>query len=157
MIYGVNMKPGELNIRNKRATFEYEIVDTYVAGIMLRGSEIKSVRDGKVSMNDAYCQFRDGELWVKNLNISEYKQATVWQHEPLRMRKLLLNKKEMSKLLAKVKERGFTIIPLRLFMNERGYAKLEIALARGKKVYDKRASIKEKDQKRDMDRSMIRR
>jgi len=151
------MKPGELNIRNKRATFEYEIVDTYVAGIMLRGSEIKSVRDGKVSMNDAYCQFRDGELWVKNLNISEYKQATVWQHEPLRMRKLLLNKKEMSKLLAKVKERGFTIIPLRLFMNERGYAKLEIALARGKKVYDKRASIKEKDQKRDMDRSMIRR
>lgn len=151
------MKPAELNIRNKRATFEYEIVDTYVAGIMLRGSEIKSVRDGKASMNDAYCQFRDGELWVKNLNISEYRQATVWQHEPLRMRKLLLNKKEMSKLLAKVKERGFTIIPLRLFLSDRGYAKLEIALARGKKVYDKRASIKEKDQKRELDRLNTRR
>lgn len=150
------MKPQELNVRNKRATFEFEIIDSYVAGIMLRGSEIKSVRDGRVSMNDAYCQFRDGELWVKNLNISEYKQATVWQHEPLRMRKLLLSKKELAKLLAKVKERGFTIIPLRLFMNERGYAKLEIALARGKKTHDKRASIKEKDQKRDLDRTMVR-
>lgn len=150
------MKPQELNVRNKRATFEFEIIDRYVAGIILRGSEIKSVRDGKVSMNDAYCQFRDGELWIKNLNISEYKQATVWQHEPLRMRKLLLSKKELGKLLAKVKERGFTIIPLRLFMNERGFAKIEIALARGKKVHDKRASIKEKDQKRDLDRSMQR-
>ncbi len=150
------MKPQELNVRNKRATFEFEIIDSYVAGIMLRGSEIKSVRDGRVSMNDAYCQFRDGELWVKNLNISEYKQATIWQHEPLRMRKLLLSKKELAKLLAKVKERGFTIIPLRLFMNERGYAKLEIALARGKKTHDKRASIKEKDQKRDLDRTMVR-
>ena len=149
------MKHGELNIRNKRATFEYEIVDTYVAGIMLRGSEIKSVRDGKVSMNDAYCIFREGELWIKNLSISEYRQATVWQHEPLRLRKLLLGKKELAKLLAKVKERGFTIIPLRLFMSERGFAKIEIALARGKKVHDKRASIKEKDQKRDLDRTMI--
>ena len=148
------MKPAEVNIRNKRATFEYEILDTYVAGMVLRGSEIKSVRDGKASMNDAYCQFRNEELWIKNLNITEYKEATVWQHEPLRMRKLLLSKKEISKLLAKVKERGFTIIPLRLFINERGFAKIEIALARGKKVYDKRASIKEKDQKRDMDRSM---
>ena len=150
------MKPQELNVRNKRATFEFEIIDRYVAGIMLRGSEIKSVREGKVSMNDAYCQFRDGELWIKNLNISEYKQATVWQHEPLRMRKLLLSKKELGKLLAKVKERGFTIIPLRLFMNERGFAKIEIASARGKKVHDKRASIKEKDQKRDLDRSLQR-
>ncbi len=141
------MKPAEINIRNKRATFEFEIIDRYVAGLMLRGSEIKSVREGKVSMNDAYCQFRDGELWVKNLNISEYKEATVWQHEPLRMRKLLLTKKELSKLLAKVKERGFTIIPLRLFVSDRGFAKIEIALARGKKVHDKRASIKEKDEK----------
>lgn len=148
------MKPAEVNIRNKRATFEYELIDTYVAGMVLRGSEIKSVRDGKASMNDAYCQFKDDELWIKNLNISEYKEATVWQHEPLRMRKLLLSKKELSKLLAKVKERGFTIIPLRLFITERGFAKIEIALARGKKVYDKRASIKEKDQKRDLDRSM---
>ncbi|HMU68356.1 MAG TPA: SsrA-binding protein SmpB [Chitinophagales bacterium] len=148
------MKPAEINIRNKRATFEFEIIDRYVAGLMLRGSEIKSVREGKVSMNDAYCQFRDGELWVKNLNISEYKEATVWQHEPLRMRKLLLTKKELSKLLAKVKERGFTIIPLRLFVSDRGFAKIEIALARGKKVHDKRASIKEKDEKRDLARTM---
>jgi SsrA-binding protein len=127
------MKPAELNIRNKRATFEYEIIDRYVAGIVLRGSEIKSVRDGRASINEAYCMFKEGELWVKNLNISEYKQATVWQHEPLRMRKLLLSKKELGKLLAKVKERGYTIVPLKMFLNERGFAKLEIALARGKK------------------------
>jgi len=120
----------------------------------LRGSEIKSVRDGKVSMSDAYCLFKDGELWVKNLNISEYKQATVWQHEPLRIRKLLLNKKELNKLLAKVKERGFTIVPLKMFLNERGFAKIEIALARGKKVHDKRESIRQKDEKRDLERSL---
>ncbi len=148
------MKPAELNIRNKRATFEYEIIDRYTAGLVLRGSEIKSVRDGKVSINEAYCMFKDGELWVKNLNISEYKQASVWQHEPLRMRKLLLSKKELSKLLAKVKERGYTIIPLKMFMNERSFAKLEIALARGKKTHDKRNSIKAKDEKRDLDRSL---
>ena len=148
------MKPAELNIRNKRATFEYEIIDRYVAGIVLRGSEIKSVRDGRASINEAYCMFKEGELWVKNLNISEYKQATVWQHEPLRMRKLLLSKKELGKLLAKVKERGYTIVPLKMFLNERGFAKLEIALARGKKTHDKRNSIKAKDKKRDLDRSL---
>ncbi len=150
------MKPNELNIRNKRATFEFEISDTYVAGLILHGSEIKSVRDGKISMNDAYCLFRDDELWIKNLNISEFKQATIWQHEPLRIRKLLLNKKEINKLHAKVKERGFTIVPLKLFLNERGFAKIEIALARGKKIYDKRQSIKERDEKRNMDRVMRR-
>ena len=148
------MKPAELNIRNKRATFEYEIIDRYVAGIVLRGSEIKSVRDGRASINEAYCMFKEGELWVKNLNISEYKQATVWQHEPLRMRKLLLSKKELGKLLAKVKERGYTIVPLKMFLNERCFAKLEIALARGKKTHDKRNSIKAKDEKRDLDRSL---
>ncbi len=148
------MKPAELNIRNKRATFEYEIIDRYTAGLVLRGSEIKSVRDGKPSINEAYCMFKDGELWVKNLNISEYKQASVLQHEPFRMRKLLLSKKELSKLLAKVKERGYTIIPLKMFMNERSFAKLEIALARGKKTHDKRNSIKAKDEKRDLDRSL---
>jgi SsrA-binding protein len=148
------LQQGEINIRNKRAYFEFEIIDKYVAGLVLRGSEIKSVRNGKVSMNDAYCLFKDEELWIKNLNISEFKQATVWQHEPLRIRKLLLRKKELSKLLAKVKERGFTIIPLRLFINERGFAKLEIALARGKKVFDKRESIKQRDVKRDLDRSL---
>ena len=148
------MKPAELNTRNQRATSEYEILDRYVAGIVLRGSEIKSVRDGRASINEAYCMFKEGELWVKNLNISEYKQATVWQHEPLRMRKLLLSKKELGKLLAKVKERGYTIVPLKMFLNERGFAKLEIALARGKKTHDKRNSIKAKDEKRDLDRSL---
>lgn len=149
------MKPAEINIRNKKATYEFEIIDTYVAGLVLRGSEIKSVRDGKVSMNDAYCIFKEEELWIKNLNITEYKQATVWQHEPLRIRKLLLNKKELKRLMTKVKEKGFTIIPLRLFLNERSFAKIEIALARGKKVHDKRESIKSKDQKRDLDRSLL--
>ncbi|MBC8173155.1 MAG: SsrA-binding protein SmpB [Chitinophagales bacterium] len=148
------MKPEQINIRNKKATFEFEILDRFVAGIVLRGSEIKSVRDGKVSMSDAYCLFRDGELWIKNLNISEFKQATIWQHEPLRIRKLLLNKKELNKLLGKVKERGFTIVPLKMFMTDRGFAKMEIALAKGKKVHDKRESIKQRDEKRDLDRSL---
>lgn len=148
------MKATEVNIKNKKAYFEFEIIDKYDAGIVLRGSEIKSVRDAKVSMSDAYCYFKDEELWIKNLNISEFKQATVWQHEPLRIRKLLLQKKEINKLLAKVKERGFTIIPLRMYLNEHGLAKMEIALARGKKVHDKRESIKAKDEKRDLDRSL---
>ena len=126
------MKQSEINIKNKRATFEFEILDTYVAGVILHGSEIKSIREGRANMSDAYCVFREGELWIKNLNINEYKQATMWQHEPLRIRKLLLNKKELEKLLAKVKERGFTIIPLKLFVTDRGVAKIEIALARGK-------------------------
>lgn len=148
------MKSSEVNIRNKRATFEFEVIDRYVAGIVLRGSEIKSVRDGKVSMSDAYCLFIKEELFIKNLNIAEFKQATVWQHEPLRVRKLLLNAKELKKLLGKVKEKGLTIIPLKMFLNERGFAKIEIALAKGKKVYDKRQSIKAKDEKRDTDRAL---
>jgi SsrA-binding protein len=148
------MKQSEINIKNKRATFEFEILDTYVAGVILHGSEIKSIREGRANMSDAYCVFREGELWIKNLNINEYKQATMWQHEPLRIRKLLLNKKELEKLLAKVKERGFTIIPLKLFVTDRGFAKIEIALARGKKVHDKRESIKQKDEKRDLERSL---
>ena len=148
------MKQSEINIKNKRATFEFEILDTYVAGVILHGSEIKSIREGRANMSDAYCVFREGELLIKNLNINEYKQATMWQHEPLRIRKLLLNKKELEKLLAKVKERGFTIIPLKLFVTDRGFAKIEIALARGKKVHDKRESIKQKDEKRDLERSL---
>ncbi|MFN0275555.1 MAG: SsrA-binding protein SmpB [Chitinophagales bacterium] len=148
------LKPAEVNIKNKRAYFEFEVIDKYDAGIVLRGSEIKSVRDGKVSLGDAYCLFIKDELFIKNLNISEFKQATVWQHEPLRVRKLLLNKKELKKLLNKVKEKGLTIIPLRMYLNERGFAKLEIALAKGKKVYDKRQTIKAKDEKRDLDRSL---
>ncbi len=148
-------KYNDVSISNKRATFEFEIIDRYTAGLMLRGSEIKSVRDGKVALSDAFCFFKGDELWIKNLNISEFKQATIWQHEPLRLRKLLLNRKELNKLLAKVKERGYTIVPLRIFLTDRGFAKIDIALSRGKKVYDKRESIKQKDQKRDLDRTML--
>ena len=144
-----------VNISNKRATFEYEILDRYSAGIILHGSEIKSIRDGKVNLSDAFCFFKGDELWIKNLSISEFKQATIWQHEPLRIRKLLLNPKELNKLLAKVKERGYTIVPLRLFLTDRGFAKVEIALSKGKKVYDKRESIKKKDEQRDLDRTML--
>ncbi len=148
------MKPAQVNIRNKRASFDYELIDTYTAGLQLHGSEIKSIREGKVSMNDAYCMFKDNELWLKNMHVKEYDMATHWQHDPIRMRKLLLQKKELRKLLSKVKERGFTIVPLRVFISERGFAKVDIALARGKKTFDKRSSIKEKDQKRDLDRSL---
>lgn len=149
------MKPQQVNIRNKRASFEFELIDTYTAGLQLRGSEIKAVREGKVNINDAYCLFKDDELFIKNMHISEYEMATNWQHEPLRLRKLLLTKKELNKLLAKVKERGYTIVPLRIFLSDRGFAKLEIALARGKKTHDKRHSIKARDEKRDLDRSLM--
>ncbi|HAE14825.1 MAG: SsrA-binding protein SmpB [Chitinophagales bacterium] len=148
------MKPQQLNIRNKRAGFDFELIDRFTAGLALRGSEIKSVREGKASINEAYCLFKDDELWVRNMHIAEYDMATNWQHEPLRMRKLLLEKRELRKLLSKVKERGYTIIPLRVFMSDRGFAKMEIALARGKKSHDKRHSIKAKDEKRDLDRSL---
>ncbi|MBK6730253.1 MAG: SsrA-binding protein SmpB [Bacteroidetes bacterium] len=148
------MKYKEVSIRNKRATFEFEIIDSYSAGIVLHGSEIKSIREGKASISEAYCIFKNEELWVKSMHINEYNMATHYQHEPLRLRKLLLSRKELAKLGAKVKERGFTIVPLRLFVNERGFAKLEIALARGKKVHDKRNTIKARDEKRDLDRSL---
>lgn len=148
------MKFKEVSIRNKRATFEFEIIDSYTAGIVLHGSEIKSIREGRASISEAYCIFKNGELWVKSMHINEYKMATHYQHEPLRLRKLLLSGKELAKLQAKVKERGFTIVPLRLFVNARGFAKLEIALARGKKVHDKRNTIKARDEKRDLDRSL---
>lgn len=139
-------------IKNKRAGFEYELLEKFVAGIMLLGSEIKSVREGKVNMGDAYCSFHKGDLYVRNLNISEYSKGTHYNHEPMRERKLLLNKRELNKLLAKTKERGYTIIPVAVFFNERGFAKMEIALAKGKKVYDKRDAIKQKESKRDLDR-----
>lgn len=148
------MNPGKVNIRNKRASFEFEIVDTYTAGLVLHGSEIKSIREGKASIGEAYCLFKNDELWVKGMHVKEYKMATHYQHEPLRLRKLLLSGRELAKLQAKVKERGFTIVPLKLFINDRGFAKLEIALARGKKVHDKRQTIKARDEKRDADRSL---
>lgn len=147
-------KQKEVSIRNKRASFEFELIDTLTAGIVLHGSEIKSIRDSKASISEAYCLFKNEELWVKSMHIKEYDMATHYQHEPLRVRKLLLSNKELAKLRAKVKERGFTIVPLRLFINERGFAKLDIALAHGKKVHDKRHTIKARDEKRDLDRSL---
>jgi SsrA-binding protein len=137
---------------NKRARFEYEILDTYTAGMVLYGSEIKSIRDGKANLSDSYCQFMGEELWVRNLHISEYEWANRQNHETKRDRKLLLTKREMRKLHATVKERGLTIVPLKLFMSERGFAKMEIALARGKKTHDKRNTIKERDIAKEMDR-----
>ena len=141
-----------INIVNRKAKFSYEFLDTYVAGMVLRGTEIKSVRLGHVNLADAYCIFKKGELWVKNLRISEYIGGNIYNHDVTRIRKLLLNKKELQRLQKKVKESGLTIIPYRVFISERGHAKIEIALARGKKSHDKRHSIKERDDKRSMDR-----
>ncbi len=147
-----DMKPTPVNIKNKRATFDYELVDTYTAGIVLTGTEIKSIRLGKASLVDTYCYFAKGELWVKNMHIAEYFYGSYNNHAARRDRKLLLSKKELNKLERNLKDAGFTIVPVRLFINEKGLAKLVIALARGKKQYDKRESIKAKDDRRDMDR-----
>lgn len=147
-----NKKPRLTEIRNRRVEFEFKLLNTFEAGIILTGTEVKSLRDGHANLNDAYCYFRDGELFVRNMFISEYDLGTYNNHDPRRPRKLLLNKGELNKLEKKVKEKGFTIVPVRLYFSERGLAKLEIALAQGKKSFDKRHSIKEKDTKRDLDR-----
>ena len=141
-----------INIKNKRASFDFEFIEKFVAGMVLLGTEIKSIRLGKVSMNDAYCHFMGGELFVKNLSISEYDFGTCNNHEARRERKLLLSRRELNKLERKVKETGLTIVPVRLFVNDKGLAKMEIALARGKATYDKRESLKTKDAQREMDR-----
>ena len=146
----------EINIRNKRASFDYEFIEEYNAGIVLTGTEIKSIRAGKASVVDSYCYFHRGELWVKGMNIAEYKLGTYYNHQEKRERKLLLTKKELVKLEKKVKESGLTIVPIRVFLNEKGYAKVRIALAKGKKEYDKRESLKAKDAKKEMDRAMKR-
>ena len=143
-------------IPNKRATFDYELLDTYTAGLVLVGTEIKSLRLGKASLVDAYCYFHNGELWLKNANISEYFYGSYNNHVARRDRKLLLNRKELRKLLDYVQTPGVTIIPTKIFINERGLAKVVIAPARGKKLYDKRASLREKDDRREMDRAMKR-
>lgn len=137
--------PDNIYIKNRPATFEYAIEDRLTAGIMLTGSEIKSVRAGKVTFNDSYCLYIQGELWVKSLHISEYVNAGYASHEPTRDRKLLLNKKELVKWQNKVKEKGLTIVPLAMFINENGHAKLEIGLGKGKKLHDKRETIKKRD------------
>jgi SsrA-binding protein len=137
-------------IKNKKASFEYNFLASYTAGIMLTGTEVKSIREGKANLIDSYCIFVNEELWVKNIHISEYKQGSYNNHEPKRLRKLLLNKTEIAKIRSKLKEKGTTIIPVQIFFNERGIAKLEIAVARGKKLYDKREDLKKKDAERRM-------
>ena len=141
-----------IQIKNKRARHEYFLEDFLTAGIVLTGTEIKSIREGKANIADAFCTFIDGELFVKAMHIAEYVLGTVYNHEPKRDRKLLLTKRELKKLLTKVNEKGFTIVPTLLYINEKGLAKIKIALARGKHFYDKRETIKKKDQKRDIDR-----
>lgn len=143
-------------IKNKRASFDYEFVETFVAGIVLTGTEIKSVRLGKASLVDTYCLVIRGEVWVKNMYIAEYFYGTYNNHEARRDRKLLLNKREIGKIERFSKDTGFTIIPTKMFINEKGLAKVVIAVAKGKKQYDKRQSIKERDDKRDMDRAFKR-
>jgi SsrA-binding protein len=148
------IEPDRINIRNKRAGFDFEIIQSFEAGIMLTGSEIKSIRDGGGSINEAFCLLRDEELYIKNMNIPEYSHGSYSNHEPTRLRKLLLKKRELERITAKIKEKGFSIIPVRVFINERGFAKMEVALARGKKKFDKRDSLKQKETKREMDRVM---
>jgi len=141
-----------MEIKNRQAYFEYHIDDKYVAGIVLTGTEVKSLREGKATFNDSYCIFQKKELWLKSFHISEYSHGTINNHDPIRERKLLLNRRELKKLESRIKEKGYTIIPLRLFFNEKNIAKLEIGLARGKKVHDKRETIKQRDTEREMKR-----
>ncbi len=148
------MKPAvsDIVIRNKKASHDYEFLDKYVAGIKLTGTEIKSIRAGKAVLTDSYCVFRDGELFIKGMHISEYWWGNLNNHDPLRERKLLLTGRELRKLDRKVKETGLTIIVIKVFINERGLAKAEIAIARGKKEYDKRETLKRRDTERELDR-----
>jgi SsrA-binding protein len=142
----------KVDIKNRKASFEYFFLEDFNAGLALTGTEIKSIRQGKVNFQDAYCLFMDGELYIRSLHISPYTEGTHYNHDPMRDRKLLLTKRELRKLNENLKDQGLTIIPVRLFTNERGFAKLHIALAKGKKLYDKRDSIKERDIKRETDR-----
>ena len=144
----------DVNIKNRRASFDYEILDRYVAGIQLYGTEIKSIRESKASLVDTYCQFVGRELWVKQMHIAEYRFGSYTNHEAKRDRKLLLQKKELRKLEKQVKDTGKTIIPLRLFINERGLAKIEIALCQGKHTYDKHQALRAADDKREMQRAL---
>ncbi|MBQ2395095.1 MAG: SsrA-binding protein SmpB [Alistipes sp.] len=144
----------KINIRNKRATFDYEILEEFLAGIVLVGTEIKSLRLGKASMVDTYCYFDRGELWSRGLNFAEYGWGTCINHTPKRDRKLLLNRKELDKLQRSLQDRGLTVVGLRIFLNERGLAKVAIGLARGRKSYDKREYLKANDARREMDKAM---
>ena len=148
----MDKRKSNVNIKNKRATFDYLISDTYTAGIVLTGTEIKSIRESRASLVDTYCTFINDEMWVKNMHVAEYFYGSYNNHSTRRDRKLLLERKELRKLQQTVKNPGFTIVPVRLFINEKGLAKLVIGVARGKHEYDKRQSIKERDDKREMDR-----
>ncbi|MDD3569338.1 MAG: SsrA-binding protein SmpB [Bacteroidales bacterium] len=142
----------KISIKNKKAYFQYEILETYTAGIVLTGTEIKSIRQSKASMVDAYCKFIKGELWLTGMHIAEYTFGTYNNHEPKRERKLLLNRTELRKLFRSSQEKGLTIVALKLFVNPKGLAKVDIGLARGKKMHDKREDLKKKDSKREMER-----
>ena len=144
----------KINIRNKRATFDYEILEEWTAGIVLVGTEIKSVRAGKASMTDSYCYFDKGEVWIRGVNIAEYDWGTCNNHAPRRARKLLLTAREIAKLQRAAQDKGLTVVGLRLFLNDRGLAKVVIGLARGRKSYDKREYLKENDAKREMDKAL---
>lgn len=144
----------KINIRNRRATFDYEILEEYVAGVVLVGTEIKSIRLGKASLTESYCYFEKGELWIKGMNIAEYHWGTCNNHIPKRDRKLLLNKKELVKLERGLQDRGLTVVGLKMFLNDRGLAKVVVGLARGRKAYDKREHLKTNDAKREMDKAM---
>ena len=147
-------KPTFINIKNRRASHEYTFLAKYDAGVMLQGTEIKSIRAGEVNLSDGYCLFHaDGSLWIHSIRIAPYSHGTYTNHDAMRERKLLLNKRELKQLAGKMIDQGLTIIPLRLFTTDRGFAKIEIALAQGKKLYDKRNDLKEKAQKRDMERN----
>ena len=146
------MNAKDINIKNKKARFDYEIGDTYTAGIVLTGTEIKSLRDGRASLVDTYCLIENGEVWVKGMNISEYSFGSYNNHVARRDRKLLLNRKEIAKLQKAAEDPGYTIVPLKVFINDRGLAKMLIGVGRGKKQYDKRQSIREREDKRNIDR-----
>ena len=139
-------------IVNRKAKFNYEFIDTYKAGMVLTGTEIKSIKEGKVNLGDSFCYLRNGEMWLKNLHISLYNFGSYANHEPVRLRKFLLNQKEIKKLEGKIKEKGLTIVPYKIFFSDRGLAKIEIHLAKGKKAYDKRESIKERDTNKEIQR-----
>ncbi|MCF0236873.1 MAG: SsrA-binding protein SmpB [Bacteroidaceae bacterium] len=153
---GGKIKPQRIRIKNKRALFDYAIIDKYTAGIVLTGTEIKSIRAGKASLVDTFCFIYNREMWVKNMYIAEYAQGSYNNHATRRDRKLLLNKKEIVNLINETTSPGYTIVPLQLFIDDNGRAKLDIALCRGKKEFDKRASIRERDDKRELDRFMKR-
>lgn len=145
-------KKSNIEIKNRKVGFNYELLSRFTAGIVLYGTEIKSIREGKASLVDSYCAFDKGELWVINMHIASFRLGNFYNHEAKRSRKLLLTKRELRRLERQTKETGYTIIPTRLFVNEKGLAKLEIALARGKKLYDKRQALKDKDNRRELER-----